>query len=67
MATVLIVIGYFTVVAAVVVLSTMLVKTKLIRGLFIGLGLLPSAQLIILGLLLVELYGRRALKGISHD
>ena len=67
MATVLIVIGYFTVVTAIVVLSTTLVKTKLIRGLFIGLGLLPSVQLIILGLLLVELYGHRALKGISHD
>ncbi len=67
MATVLIVIGYFTVITAIIVLSMSLVKTRLMRGLLMGLGLLPSIQLIILGLLLVELYGHRALKGISHD
>jgi len=67
MATVLIVIGYFTVVTAIIVLTMSLVKTRLMRGLLMGLGLLPSIQLIILGLLLVELYGHRALKGVNHD
>lgn len=67
MAAVLIVIGYFTVVTTIVVLSMTFVKSKLMRSLLIGLGLLPNIQLIILGLLLVELYGNRALKGVNHD
>lgn len=67
MAAILIVIGYFTVILSIMMLSMKLVKTKIIRILFIGLGLLPSIQLIILGILLVELYGQRALKGVNHE
>lgn len=67
MAAILIVIGYFAVILSITMLSMKLVKTKIIRTLFIGLGLLPSIQLIILGILLVELYGQRALKGVHHE
>jgi len=67
MAAVLIVIGYFTVILSITMLSMKLVKTKIIRTLFIGLGLLPSIQLIILGILLVELYGKHAHKGVHHE
>ena len=67
MAAILIVIGYFAVILSITMLSMKLVKTKIIRTLFIGLGLLPSIQLIILGILLVELYGKHALKGIHHE
>ncbi len=47
MAAILIVIGYFAVILSITILSMKLVKTKIIRTLFIGLGLLPSIQLII--------------------
>lgn len=67
MAAILIVIGYFTVILSITMLSMKLVKTKIVRTLFIGLGLLPSIQLIILGILLVELYGQRALKGVHRE
>ncbi len=67
MAAILIMIGYFTIILSIMVLSSKLVKTRIIRILFIGLGLLPSIQLIILGILLVELYGKHALKGVHHE
>lgn len=67
MAAILIVIGYFAVILSITMLSMKLVKTKIVRTLFIGLGLLPSIQLIILGILLVELYGQRALKGVHRE
>ena len=67
MAAILIMIGYFTIILSIMVLSSKLVKTRIIRILFIGLGLLPSIQLIILGILLVELYGKHAQKGVHHE
>ena len=67
MAAILIMIGYFTIILSITMLSMKLVKTKIVRTLFIGLGLLPSIQLIILGILLVELYGQRALKGVHRE
>lgn len=67
MAAILIVIGYFTVIVSIMVLSSKLIKTRIIRTLFIGLGFLPSVQLIILGILLVELYSKHALKGVHRE
>ncbi len=67
MAAILIMIGYFTIILSIMVLSSKLIKTRIIRILFIGLGLLPSIQLIILGILLVELYGKHAHKGVHHE